>query len=74
GVEQLTHGMSLDSVVHLAPLSTHIHEGEELTLMISAHAFPRYARDLHTDEDHLYGTRTVPMRRIVRGIELEMPV
>lgn len=74
GVEQLTHGMSLDSVVHLAPLSTHIHDGEELTLMISAHAFPRYARDVHTDEDHLYGTRAVPMQRTVRGIELEMPV
>lgn len=72
-VEHLTHGMSLGSVVHLAPLSTHIHEGEELTLMISAHAFPRYARDLHTDEDHLYGSRAVPMHRTVRGIELEMP-
>jgi predicted acyl esterase len=71
--EQLSYGLSLGAVVHLEPLSTYIHEGEELSLIVSAHSFPRFARDLHTGEDHLHGTRAVSLQRTVRSVVLEMP-
>lgn len=71
--EHISYGTSLDSVVHLEPLSTYIHEEEELALIISAHSFPRHARDLQTGEDHLQGSTAMCMRRTVRGVVFEMP-
>ena len=71
--EQLAQGMSLDNTVHLGRISTRIHYGEELSVIVSAHSFPRHARDLQTGEDHLHGRRTQAVRRTVRGIVVEMP-
>lgn len=71
---QLAHGMSLGALIHLSPVSTYIDQGEELFVIVSAHSFPRHARDLHSGEDHLYGARMVTALRSVIGVELAMPV
>lgn len=44
-----------------------------MVLILSAHSFPRHARDLQSRSDHLAGTETRAVLREVESVTLDMP-
>jgi hypothetical protein len=44
-----------------------------MVVILSAHAFPRHARDLQAGEDILAGTTTRTVRRDVDAVVVELP-
>lgn len=72
--ELLAQGLSVVATIHLTPVSTYLDEGEDVSLIISGHAFPRHARDLQGTDDTLYGVHARTLTRIVDRITVELPV
>lgn len=72
-LEQTAHGMSTHTTIHLTPVAAHLDTGESMVLILSAHSFPRHARDLQARSDHLAGTETRAVLREVESVTLDMP-
>jgi hypothetical protein len=72
-LEQVAHGLSPHRAVRMTPLSVHLDPGESMAAIISAHSFPRHARDLQTGEDQLAGTATQIAERDVTAVRVELP-
>ena len=65
--------MSTHTTIHLTPVAAHLDTGESMVLILSAHSFPRHARDLQSRNDHLAGTETRAVLREVESVTLDMP-
>ncbi|WP_207843796.1 CocE/NonD family hydrolase [Williamsia soli] len=72
-LEQVAHGLSPHRAVRLTPLSVHLDPGESMAVIISAHSFPRHARDLQSGEDQLTGTAMQIAERDITGVRVELP-
>lgn len=72
-VEQVSHGMSPNPVIHLTPMSIHLETGESMVVIISAQSFPRHARDLQTGGDPLTGHVVRSEDRDVTAVRVELP-
>ncbi|HEY9316187.1 CocE/NonD family hydrolase [Williamsia sp.] len=72
-LEQVAHGMSPHPAVRLTPISVHLETGESMAVIVSAHSFPRHARDLQAGDDHLTGTSMQSAERDVRTVHVELP-
>jgi hypothetical protein len=72
-LEQIAHGSSPHPAVRLTPVVAHLDTGESMVVILSAHAFPRHARDLQAGEDILAGTTTRTVRRDVDAVVVELP-
>lgn len=70
---QVAHGLSPHRAVRLTPLSVHLDPGESMAAIISAHSFPRHARDLQSGEDQLTGTTMHIAERDIIAVRVELP-
>ncbi|MEQ4522352.1 CocE/NonD family hydrolase [Nocardioides kribbensis] len=70
---EVAHGAAVGPRVRLGPVAVPADDVDRLVLVVSAHSFPRHARDLQTGEDALAGATTRVLRRRVHSIDLEVP-